>query len=354
MAGYPWPVFDPYGPEYRAKIRAALRELVAEANINLIDLFIPIPFTLAHPGQAPRRDQPLEEWANLNYLKNLALFVDDCHEAGLSVELDLADNRWIPYSLDSEHHLGQPGSVWPVASDTPWEESATWFREVIEAVESQAQHPESIALWCMMGHFQHGTAEPDLWGNDQQPAIGANTEKFVKHVWPVFRAAGKRPKGSPIMVPIFAKGGYWESRSPDQRLAAFVHLKHWLVDDLKSPPDYWLMTTYPFCDPAPDGFCYLRRIVEILGAENAARLISTDLKGPGHQHEITSTILTTGEHAGAELLQWHFQKCTEYGLAGWWIYAYQDQKSTHEQTGIRDADGHWKPDLLPVVRHASR
>ena len=46
MAGYPWPVFDPYDTQYRTQIRAALRELATEAKINLIDVFIPIPFTL--------------------------------------------------------------------------------------------------------------------------------------------------------------------------------------------------------------------------------------------------------------------------------------------------------------------
>ena len=53
MAGYPLPVFDPYGPEYRGKIRAALKELAGEASINLIGVFIPIPFTLSHPRPRP-------------------------------------------------------------------------------------------------------------------------------------------------------------------------------------------------------------------------------------------------------------------------------------------------------------
>ena len=101
MAGYPWPVFDPYGPEYRGKIRVALQELAREANVNLIGVFIPIPFTLSHPPQGPQAGQPLREWANLNYLNNVAVFVEDCHNAGISVEFDLVDNRWIPYRVDS-------------------------------------------------------------------------------------------------------------------------------------------------------------------------------------------------------------------------------------------------------------
>jgi len=207
MAGYPWLVFDPYGTAYRVEIRAALRELVAEANINLIDVFIPIPFTLAHPPQAPRADQPLREWANIAYLDHVALFVDDCHDAGVRVEFDLADNRWIPYSVDSEHHIGRPGGQsWPVADESPWDESATWYREVINYVESRAKHPESIAMWCMMGNYQWGTAEPCLWDDEENPAVKSNTEEFVKRVWPVFRSAGKRPKAAPIMLPILSNG----------------------------------------------------------------------------------------------------------------------------------------------------
>jgi hypothetical protein len=356
MAGYPWPVFDPYDEKYRTQIRTALRELATEANINFIDLFIPIPFTLARPAQTPRPGQPITEWANTKYLDNVALFVGDCHEAGISIEFDLADNRWIPFSVDSKNHLGRPGSTcWPVAGDAPWDESATWYSQVIHYVESRAKHPESIAMWCMMGHYQLGTAEPDLWGNEGNPAISAYTEKFVKNVWPVFRSAGKRPKAAPIIIPLFTnQGPYWASRSPEFRLCAFRNLKKWLVDDLRLPPDYWIMTTYPYCDPAPDGFYYLRRIVEILGKENASRLISTDFKGPGHNKELHESIITDQKRPGREMLEWHFKKCAEYGMAGWWIYAYQDQEVFNQPMGIRRSDGKWKPDLLEVVRQQAK
>lgn len=355
MAGYPWPVFDPYDAQYRTQIRATLKELATEANINFIDLFIPIPFTLSHPPRAPRAGQPLGEWANIKYLDNVAAFIDDCHDAGIFVEFDLADNRWIPYSVDSEHHLGRPGSVcWPVADDTPWDESATWYSEIINYIESRAKHPENIAMWCMMGHYQLGTAEPDLWGNDLNPAVVAYTERFVKRVWPTFQSAGKRPKAAPIMLPLLSNVAYWMSKSPETRLSAFTNLKKWLVDDLRLPPDYWAMTTYPYCDPAPDGVYYLRSIVEILGKENASRIISTDFKGPGHDQELKDSIISGGGHSGRDMLEWHFKKCAEYGFAGWWIYSYQDQEVFNQLTGIRRLDGQWKEDLIEVVKQQKR
>jgi hypothetical protein len=355
MTGYPWPTFDPYDTEYRTQIRAALRELVVEANVNLIDVFIPIPFTLRRPREAPHAGQPLSEWANTGYLDNVGVFVDDCHEAGISVEFDLADNRWIPYSVSSESHIGRPGNpCWPVAGDMPWHDSAAWYIAVIKHVESRTKHPENIAMWCMAGHYQWGTAEPDLWGNDRNPAIGTYTERFVKHVWPAFRSSGKRPKAAPILLPIFSTVPYWRAKTPEQRLAGFSNLKRWLVDDLALPPDYWVMTTYPFCDPASDGFCYLRWIVEILGKENASRIISTDFKGPGHEQELKDSIVSTAGRSGGGILRWHFEKCAEYGFAGWWIFSYQDQEVFDLRTGIRSVDGRWKADLLQAVRQQAQ
>ena len=355
MSGYPLPVFDPYGPEYRARIRAALQDLARDACLNLVGVFIPIPFTLARPAQAPRAGQRIAEWANLTYMKNVAVFVDDCHDAGLSVEFDLVDNRWIPFRIDPEHHIGRPGNHgWPVADDAPWESSSTWYREVINFVESRAQHPESIAMWSMMGHYHHGCAEPELWDNDANPAIPAYTETFVKRVWPVFRSAGKRPKAAPYLLPILSNCAYWMPKSPSQRLSGVSNLKKWLVDDLALPPDYWPMSTYPYCDPAPDGFFYLRRIVEILGKENAARILSTDFKGPGHEQELKDSIISAGTHSGRDILQWHFQKCAEYGFAGWWIWAYQDHDAPDQRQGIRCSDGRWKTDLLEAIQQQAR
>lgn len=88
----------------------------------------------------------------------------------------------------------------------------------------------------------------------------------------------------------------------------------------------------------------------ILGKENAARIISTDLKGPGHQQELKASIIAAGKHSDADLLRWHFHKCAEYGFGGWWIFSYQDQDVFDLQTGIRYVDGRWKQDLLQVVR----
>jgi hypothetical protein len=171
----------------------------------------------------------------------------------------------------------------------------------------------------------------------------------VKHVWPIFRSAGKRPKAPPIMLPILSNTPFWMARSPKARLSAFANLKKWIVDDLAQPPDYWVMTTYPFCDPAPDGFFYLRAILEILGPENAGRIVSTDLKGPGHDQELRdSIIIPPSGQSGADMLKWHFQKSAQYGFGGWWVWAYQDTPTA--TTGIRYLAGNWKRDLVQVIK----
>lgn len=131
----------------------------------------------------------------------------------------------------------------------------------------------------------------------------------------------------------------------------FTNLKRWLIDDLALPPDYWVMSTYGFCDPAPDGYYYLRAIVDILGKENASRILSTDLKGPGHEFELKDSIIPAGAHTGAEILKWHFQKCREYGLAGWWLWAYQD--TPNQPTGIKTLQGTWKDDLKDLLKRQS-
>ncbi len=340
---FPWLLFY---PQFRDQVRTDLRELVTTTNTNLVDIFVCIAYSLKTPAKAPGADQPLEEWANLAYLDNVAAFVDDCHDAGLSAELDLVSNMWVPYSVDPKNQIGNSG-YWPKPDETPWNESAMWYREMISAIETRTRHPESIALWCMMGNYELGTAEPCLWERDDNPAILSSTEQFVKKVWPVFRAAGKRPKAPPIMLPIFSNNAYWTARSPEQRLSAFTNLKKWIVDDLAMPPDYWVMTTYPLCDPAPDGFSYLRRVIEILGPENAPRIISTDLKGPGHD-DVRDCIISTEGRSGPELLQWHFDKCREYGFAGWWIWAYQDTPTSH--SGIRDVGEKWKQELVDSIK----
>ncbi|MCC6486789.1 MAG: hypothetical protein IT364_04755, partial [Candidatus Hydrogenedentes bacterium] len=249
---FPWLLH--YG-DCRDAVRIHLRDTVDTLHINFIDFFVLIPHTLAVPPKGPAAGQPVEEWANLTYLDNLAAFLDDCHTLGVSAEIDLACIMWIPSTVDSEHHISVSG-VWPKADDTPWDESTTWYRGVIEYVEKRVQHPEAIAMWCMMGHYQWGGAEPVLW--DGMPDVIAHTERLVKEVWPAFRSSGKRPKAAPIMLPIFSANDFWSAQPPQARLSAFTNLKKWLVDDLALPPDYWAMTSYPFCDPAPDGFFYLK------------------------------------------------------------------------------------------------
>ena len=61
-----------------------------------------------------------------------------------------------------------------------------------------------------------------------------------------------------------------------------------------------------------------------------------------------------GGRSGREILQWHFQKCTEYGFAGWWIFSYQDQEVSGLRTGIRSTDGRWKTDLLEIVKQQAK
>jgi len=204
----------------------------------------------------------------------------------------------------------------------------------------------------MTGNYQLGAAEPCLWPDDSNPAILAGTEQLVKRVWPVFRSAGTRPTAPPFMFGIFSNDPYWMEKSPEERLAGFYNLKKWIVDDLGMPPDYWLFTAYPCCEPAPDGFSYLRDIMKILGRENASRIIATDLKGPGHEPEYAHTILSVEGYSAPELLEWHFRTFSEYGIKNWWIWAYQDTRrdAPWAESGIRRLDGEWKMDLVDAIR----
>ena len=332
---FPWLLLY---PQCRGEIRTNLQELVVTTGVNFVSIFVNIAHSLKQPSQSPPEGQPLTAWANTAYLDNVAAFIDDCHTAGLSVEIDLACNLWLLRSIDLKHQIANSGK-WPMPSEAPWIEAAGWYRETINYIEGRTHHPERIAMWCMMGNYEFGEAEPCLWDRDDQPAIAVSAEKFVKQVWPIFRAAGKRPKAPPIMPPIFSNNPFWMARSPQARLSAVANLKKWIVDDLALPPDYWVMTTYPYCDPAPDGFFYLRAIVDILGPENARRLISTDLKGPGHAQELRDSIITAGGKSGAEMLQWQFQKSAEYGFAGWWVWAYQDTPTTTTGSAILRGTG---------------
>lgn len=337
-------MFGIYDPSNREIVRAALASLVQDAGINLIDVFVVIPNTLKNPPQGNKVGQSIEEWADLSFLDSIALFIEDCHDEGISVELDLADNRWIPYAIDSATHIGKPESpYWPMADDTPWDESALWYSQIIEYVEAKTTHPESIAMWGMMGQYQLGMAEPVLWSDDYKPGVLIYTEKFVKYVWPIFKAAGNRPKIAPYAFPIFSDNSYWMVKTPDQRLEGFSNIKKWLADDLKLLPDYWGISTYPYCDPAPDGFYYLKRAVEIIGEENASHIVTTDFKAIG-KDLLKNSIITSGTHTSAEMLEWNFQKAKEYGFAGWWIWRYSGE------TGVCELDGSWKPDLLKAIQ----
>ncbi len=236
---YPWLLH--YGQQ-RETVRRHLQAIRSTTRLNLLDLFVMIPNSLRTPARGNRWGDAPDQWLDHQFVTHVAEFVDDCNEEGLSVELDLVDNRWIPYAIDSASHIGHPADPWwPTAGDRPWLASAVWYRTLIVEIESRTRHPEAIALWSLMGNYHHGAAEPVLWDDDGRPEIKRYTERFVKHVWPVFLSAGSRPKGSPILLPIFARNPYWDARTPMDRLSGVSNLKRWLVDDLRLPADYWLM-----------------------------------------------------------------------------------------------------------------
>ncbi|MBI2422669.1 MAG: hypothetical protein HYV27_07555 [Candidatus Hydrogenedentes bacterium] len=331
---------------HRARIRGILDGLVKGAGVNLVDIFVSIPYTLKEPSRAPDPALPLAAWGNTAYLDRVAAFVDDCAAAGVQVEIDLASNLWMPASIDSAQQIAQSGH-WPKPDETPWDEAAHWYRGCIEYVEARAAHPEAIALWCMMGNHALGTAEPRLWDLAPGTPEALATETFVKHVWPVFRAAGKRPKAPPVLLPILSSAPYWTAKTPGERLSAFSNMKRWIVDDLKLAPDYWVMSTYPWCDPAQDDFHYLRRIVEILGSDQAGRILSTDLKGPGHEREWVTSIIAPQGRSGVDALAWQVEQSRAYGFAGWWVWAWQD--SGEAAWGMTDKDGTWKHERLRAL-----
>ncbi len=364
VAGYRGVYFNPQlnaDPNYpwllnylacRSQVQTALKELRTTAGVNLVDVFVMIPNTLKQPARGNLPGEPLEAWANTDYLNNVCTFIEDCRAERIWVEVDLADNRWVPATIDPKHHIGSPNSKWwPTADAEPWKASAEWYAQVINYVESHLDHPQSIAYWCMMGNYVHGAAEPLLWDSVEPHELIIWTERFIKAVWPAFCRAGKRPKAAPIMLPILSGSSYWRNKSVADRLSGMHNLQRWLVKDLKMPPDYWIMTTYPNCDPAPDGTCYIREVLKIIGLRNAHKLISTDLKGIGHEHEVRDSIIGVSQQTGAQMLKWHLSKCREYGLGGWWMWAYQD--TPIEKWGLRTVDGAWKKELLEVLKQYS-
>jgi hypothetical protein len=330
----------------RDAVDRELQELVAKTGINFIDIQVLIPHTLAHPKQPPIDGMTnVEQWANMTFLQNLVDFLDACHATGVSVEIDLATNMWIPFSVDTAHHIAK-SPWWPVPDDTPWTESIIWYTQIIQYVEERVRDSRVIAMWCMFGNYQLGGAEPVLWTFPSASQVHYYSELFVKHTWPRFCEAGQRPKAAPITLPILSNSDYWRERSTRQRLGAMVNLKKWLVDDLRRPPDYWIVSTYVRSDPAADGFAYLKGIVDIVGHENAGRIISTDFKGPGH--DLSHAIVDASDLDGPARIRWNLDKVREYGFGGWWMWSYRD--SATEQTGIRDVGGNWKEDLVEVVR----
>lgn len=330
----------------RERVCGELAELVHETGMNFLDIIVLMPTTFREKAMAPSDGMTdVRQWADMQTLGNLVAFVDDCHRLGVCVEIDLACNMWIPYRIDTENHIAQ-SEWWPKPDGTPWTEAALWYEHIIRYVEDAVAAPEAIAFWTMFGNYRLGGAEPVTWDWPEQAEVLRYTEQFVKQVWPRFCRAARRPVGSPVMLPILADTPYWATKTPHERLSSVSNVKRWLSDDLQMPPDYWLITTYPCCDPATDGFYYLREIVRILGPENASRIISTDFKGAGH--DTSGCIVDKSGLSDADVLRWHFAKISEYGFGGWWLWSYQDTE--RERTGLRDLEGHWKPDLVRAVR----
>ncbi len=342
---YPWLL---HYDRQRDAVRRHLQDIRKATRLNLLDVFVIIPNSLCTPARGNQWGDPPERWLHLPFVEHVGRFVDDCWDEGLSVELDLVDNRWIPYSIDSAAQIGRPGDPWwPTAGDRPWLASAVWYRTMILTIESAARHREAIAMWSLMGNYHHGAAEPVLWDDDVRPDIKRYTERFVKHVWPVFMTAGARPKASPILLPIFARNPYWDAHPPIHRLSGVRNLKTWLVDDMRLPPDYWLMSTYPFCEPAADGFHYITGIQEILGRAEMRRMVSTDWKGPGHEAELVNTVIDSNDRTAPEALTWNLNCVRTFDMAGWWLWAYQD--TPQAMWGVRTLDGVWKREYLEAL-----
>jgi len=351
--GLPW--LD-YYHLHKNDVNKELSDLVDKTGINFIDIQVVVPATLKTRKVPPSDpNASISTWANMNTMKNLVVFLDYCYSKNVSVEIDLSNNMWIPYAIETKLHIAND-KWWPVPDNDPWTESIIWYTQIIEYVEENVKDKRAIALWDMSGNYHWGGGESVLWDTPENPKIKQYTERFVKKVWPHFYKAGERPKGSPIMLPILVEN--WWSKNPKDRLSAFYNLKKWLVYDLKMPPDYWVMTTYVKSDPATDGYYYLKNIVRILGAENAHKIISTDFKGPGHEHDDPpGTIIDRSDLTGSEMFQWNFNKAKEYKFAGWWWWSYRDGADPYgvpAKWGIRDDNDNWREDLVKVIAQQKR
>jgi hypothetical protein len=190
--------------QHREAVDRELRELVDKTGINFIDIQVLIPHTLAEPKTPPAdRAAAIDEWADMQFMENLVDFLDLCRTSSVQVEVDLANNMWVPFSVDTQNHIAN-SRWWPEPDDTPWTESVVWYTQIIEYVERHVHNPDAIALWCMFGNYQFGGAEPVLWTSTTKPLLNRYTERFVKNAWPKFCKAGKRPKGAPILLPILS------------------------------------------------------------------------------------------------------------------------------------------------------
>ena len=133
---FPWLLLY---PQCRSEVRTHLQELISTTDINFVSIFVNIAHSLKQPSRSPPAGQPLTAWANINYLDNVAAFIDDCHTAGVSVEIDLACNLWVPHSVEPKHQIAN-SSKWPMPGESPWIKSAVWYRETITYIEGRTRH----------------------------------------------------------------------------------------------------------------------------------------------------------------------------------------------------------------------
>jgi hypothetical protein len=112
---FPWLLLY---PQCRNEIRVHLQELVRTTDLNFVCIFVNIAHSLRQPSQSPPEGQPLIAWANTAYWDNVAAFIDDCASAGVSVEIDLASNLWVPRSAEPLHQIANSGN-WPMPGEAP-------------------------------------------------------------------------------------------------------------------------------------------------------------------------------------------------------------------------------------------
>ena len=91
---------------HKNEVNKELSDLVDKTGINFIDMQVLIPWTLKMEGVPPSDpNASMTTWANMRTMNNLVDFLDYCYSKNVSVEVDLATNMWIPYTVDTNQHI---------------------------------------------------------------------------------------------------------------------------------------------------------------------------------------------------------------------------------------------------------